>query len=610
MASTSHWLKAVCALLASALLASCGGGSQGPNNPGPGSLSFVVEMRAQALSATLAPTALAAAGSSTVVTADMLLDWAEFKFAELFPKAAAQRLPGVLYEGASYSARAYRGSWGTRYLGITPDGRVFGLGDFSSNLLRSYETVAFWADQVLADMCRVYADLCAPVSALAAGQARVTGQLCSGAQQTGWCFQHPGEDINTVTDVFFLDAAQGWLVSEKGSLMQTQNGGQTWQPLPRLPIASPKTKVYFADQRVGWLLGGGEPNDGRLFRSGDGGLTWAPVPTPLQFVRTFLLVSPQLLVASGPWFVAPSTYAGERSAVSEDGGQSWRLTAEPVASAERHGVLWTASMLKRSIDGGRTFAEDPAFPPLRSVFSMNLAADGWGIRFQPQWDPVNLRSTATRVWARRGSDAAWVESVVPEALQPGQFFYASPLLNGPTGAWAALLTDPGVSTLWRSEDGLMSWQRVRLPKGEGPPPDPRLPPLEAAQFRPGSGYSLGLLDSNTAWVQTNSSEATGRGWYITTDGGRNWSTNLHPWLGQNNLVNEVRQDAGGLLMKVAEGSRWWRSANSGQTWTALPLAQPADGDESISQFVFVGADRGLALSDKDSLLSTDDGGQS
>ena len=62
-------------------------------------------------------------------------------------------LPTVDYQGQTYNARAYAGAWGTRYLGVTPDGRVFGLGDFTGEQLQQFDTITHWAPQIMPDWC-------------------------------------------------------------------------------------------------------------------------------------------------------------------------------------------------------------------------------------------------------------------------------------------------------------------------------------------------------------------------------------------------------------------------------------------------------------------------
>jgi hypothetical protein len=158
--------RATRTLLAAAALvtlASCGGGDAGPE---AGVAQFASQMRA--LGAAPAPLN-ATVAADVAVTSDMVLDWAEYKFPDLFPKAAGVRFPSVVYEGVTYNARAYGGAWGTRYLGITPDGRIFGLGDFTGQGLQQFDTITFWASQVLGDQCAVNPASCAPGTNTPAG---------------------------------------------------------------------------------------------------------------------------------------------------------------------------------------------------------------------------------------------------------------------------------------------------------------------------------------------------------------------------------------------------------------------------------------------------------
>jgi hypothetical protein len=148
-------MKTGAALIALLCLAACGGGSD--TVPEAGVAQFAAQMRA--LGAAPAPLNATVATDSTV-TADMVLDWAQYKFPDLFPKIAAVSFPAVVYEGVVYNARAYGGAWGTRYLGVTPDGRIFGLGDFTGQLLQQFDTIGFWAAQVLADQCAVNPGSC------------------------------------------------------------------------------------------------------------------------------------------------------------------------------------------------------------------------------------------------------------------------------------------------------------------------------------------------------------------------------------------------------------------------------------------------------------------
>lgn len=178
LARTPHPRRtpALLVLAAGLALAGCGGGEP-PAAGGPGPTAMQTPTPAApgspvASGAGAPPAAGARSDGSTrrqalgtnepvAVTPEMLLDWAEWRYPELFPLAGSTLLPDTVYQGTTYQARAYGGAWGTRYLGITPDQRVWGLGDFTDQQLRGYDTVTTWAPQVRADRCQVWPAACA-----------------------------------------------------------------------------------------------------------------------------------------------------------------------------------------------------------------------------------------------------------------------------------------------------------------------------------------------------------------------------------------------------------------------------------------------------------------
>ena len=125
-------------LAAAALLAGCGGADTGP-----------VQAAAAPPAAAPAPAAIEA-----IVEPGVVLDWAEYKFPSLFrAQTPVLSRSGPLsqpfnYQGVDYTIRAYVGS---RYLGITTDGAVYGLGDFTDGQLKGFGRTSDWVAQVLAD---------------------------------------------------------------------------------------------------------------------------------------------------------------------------------------------------------------------------------------------------------------------------------------------------------------------------------------------------------------------------------------------------------------------------------------------------------------------------
>lgn len=331
-------------LLTAVLLASCGGGSD--TSP-PATQPFAEALRSQALQAPAERPAAAA----TAVTGDMVLDWAEYKLPELFPKAVAQKFPSVVFDGVSYNVRAYGGPWGTRYLGITTDGRVYGLGDFTGNALRGFETVAFWSTQVLADRCGVYPQDCA-AAPRASGQARLA--LGSG-------------------HVVAVRADGRVLAWGANSAAQLGSGA----PVPGTNAREVATTAVAVVAGVyeslalgsdGVVRGWGRKFAGTTIQGGDASLTGTDVATPTA--SAFPEGITHLVTGTGNQFAL----------ARRSDGTVWHLpgTATPVAGGSRQAARAVANLPAVAALGGGVSADPLAIGSDGSVWSIRITALGGG----------------------------------------------------------------------------------------------------------------------------------------------------------------------------------------------------------------------------------------
>lgn len=80
--------------------------------------------------------------------------------------------------------------------------------------------------------------------------------------------------LNTV---YFKDAAVGWAAGQGGTILKTQDGGESWQ-LVRSDLDSdrPIFTIYFTDENVGWAAGLWS----LLLKTTDGGKNWVQVDLP------------------------------------------------------------------------------------------------------------------------------------------------------------------------------------------------------------------------------------------------------------------------------------------------------------------------------------------
>ena len=73
-------------------------------------------------------------------------------------------------------------------------------------------------------------------------------------------------------DVFFIDERTGWVVGQAGSILQSNDGGLSWDT-QRAPTVQNKLQfnaIHFANELDGMAVG----NDGLVFLTKDGGENW------------------------------------------------------------------------------------------------------------------------------------------------------------------------------------------------------------------------------------------------------------------------------------------------------------------------------------------------
>ena len=110
----------------------------------------------------------------------------------------------------------------------------------------------------------------ATLSVAVGNRSVVQGQICSGASQSGWCWQYPGPagpDVGGFSQ--FLTAQLGWVRADDNSLIKTSDGGSTWQR-QRVATSTLITGLAFADADKGWAVGPRVRSGARRTAAGSG----------------------------------------------------------------------------------------------------------------------------------------------------------------------------------------------------------------------------------------------------------------------------------------------------------------------------------------------------
>lgn len=269
-----------------------------------------------------------------------------------------------------------------------------------------------------------------------------------------WTKQNAGT-LAWLYDVYFLDERKGWIAGSDGTLLKTEDGGETWAQKRKFTEDSIK-QIYFADERKGWLLcerdiySRGANRSSYLLRTIDGGASWERVEISgggRERIAKILFGANGALLAFGEGGIfltldpaekdwkklpAPARYllldgefvggsngvivgAGGTILFTEDAGASWNKAN--VFGANEAGKLssvffvnqkagWTVGAggkIFQAVSGGRTWREQqsPTAKNLKDVFFINTA-EGWAVGDE---GTIIHTKTAGNVWTLEDSNA-------------------------------------------------------------------------------------------------------------------------------------------------------------------------------------------------------------
>jgi len=180
---------------------------------------------------------------------------------------------------------------------------------------------------------------------------RNSGNECAGPP---WEFQNPAPAGDDLYAVSFVDAQNGWAVGDFGNILNTTDGGATWQ-LGILDVAL--FGVKFISTQVGWAVGDG----GVIIRTTDGGETWidqdSGTTQPLNAV-TFL-------DANTGWTVG---LAGTIRKTT-NGGETWTAQTSPrnvslnamhFVDAQTGWIVGESGAILHTSNGGDTWVTQPS----------------------------------------------------------------------------------------------------------------------------------------------------------------------------------------------------------------------------------------------------------
>jgi photosystem II stability/assembly factor-like uncharacterized protein len=290
-------------------------------------------------------------------------------------------------------------------------------------------------------------------------------------------------DIHTKSNplaLAFTDSQHGFLVGSNRLILETDDGGASWQERALDLPAEENFRLISVDFSgdEGWIVG----QPGLLLHSTDRGQSWSRL-----FLDTKLPGEPYLVTALGRSSAELATNVGAVYR-TRDAGNSWQAEVEDAAGAVRD--------LRRGANGryvsvsslGNFFATwnpgDGVWTPHQRVSSQRLQAMG----FQPDGGLWMLaRGAQLRFSADTTSADDWSKPIIPITNGYG---YLDMAWDPSRTIWAG----GGSGTLLSSADGGKTWQKD--PVGAQQPTN-----FSRIAFLPdGKGFVLGERGSLLRWV--------------------------------------------------------------------------------------------------------------
>jgi len=134
-----------------------------------------------------------------------------------------------------------------------------------------------------------------------------------------WKWQHPVPEGHNLLDIFFWDTDTGWASGAFGTIIHTNDGGQTWV-IQETPTEDDIVRLFFVDEQKGWAFTWGQ----EVLYTEDEGENWTFLYTADAFWGDFHFINPEI------GFIVGAVTEPELAGIilrTEDGGLSWNQQA-------------------------------------------------------------------------------------------------------------------------------------------------------------------------------------------------------------------------------------------------------------------------------------------
>lgn len=179
--------------------------------------------------------------------------------------------------------------------------------------------------------------------------------------------------------VCFVDTVHGWIASENGTVLYTENAGKSWNSLTQIEDFLP-SKLWFTSTRLGWITGkfANRADTVSILRSANGGSVWEVIFDSVEYTLNDLFFIDDTMGWAAGW--EPSGNDTVSLILhTVDGGDSWIMPMGPRIQNELYSIHF------RDLDYGQACGQDGIFFSTNnggrnelSGWAMNIAIPSYG----------------------------------------------------------------------------------------------------------------------------------------------------------------------------------------------------------------------------------------
>jgi len=413
------------------------------------------------------------------------------------------------------------------------------------------------------------------------------------AQPSGWYWQNPLPQGNTLHCVMFVSLNIGWAVGENGTILRTTNGGTTWT-LQTSGTTSILSGVSFTDSDNGIAVGG----DGTILRTTNGGIDWniqLSGTTENLFSISFSDVNNGTAVGSNGTILR--TTNGGADWISQSSGTTWVLCGVSFSDANNGTAVGQLGTVLRTSNGGAIWTSQSSgttdiLACVAFIDSINGTAVG-------HWGTIITTTNGGISWITRTSGTTeWLRGVS-----------YSDINNGTAVGWN--------DTILKTTDGGVTWNAQTSGTSEHfnsvsftDANNGTAVGSNGIIFRTMNGGTTWTAQSNihtdllfsTSFSDSNNGTAVG-GWFgtilRTNNGGITWEEQIS---GTTEMLNGVSfsDDNNGT---VVGGNTILRTTDGGLTWIAQSGATG-----NFNDVLFINSNIGTVVGDRGIIFRTTNGG--